>query len=297
MTESRSLSRKLKPLPSDPPIVPIFSDSLMTITSDLFNAYLKCSTKCRLRATSEVADGSAYSEWVREHNRSYRTTETARLVAASPNNEIALSPDIKNIEIAKWRLASGLATNAQMGSCVLESELHAVELVPSEKGQTSQLIPIRFIFNNKLGKDDKLLLAFDAFVLSKSLGREIKFGKIIYGDEHATSKVRTSVLSREVRKRIEEITVMLASPSPPDLILNRHCVECEFQTRCHKEAIQQDDLSLLPGITAMERKKLNGKGTFTVKQLSFAFLPRRRPKRLRDRREKYHHSLKALGNS
>ncbi len=33
---------------------------------------------------------------------------------------------------------------------------------------------------------------------------------------------------------------------------------------------------------------------FTVTQLSYAFRPRRRPKRLRDKREKYHHSLKAL---
>jgi hypothetical protein len=43
-----------------------------------------------------------------------------------------------------------------------------------------------------------------------------------------------------------------------------------------------------------ERKKLHGKGIFTVTQLSYAFRPRRRPKRLRDKREKYHHSLKAL---
>ena len=43
-----------------------------------------------------------------------------------------------------------------------------------------------------------------------------------------------------------------------------------------------------------ERKKLHSKGIFTVTQLSYAFRPRRRPKRLRDKREKYHHSLKAL---
>ena len=36
------------------------------------------------------------------------------------------------------------------------------------------------------------------------------------------------------------------------------------------------------------------KGIFTVTQLSYTFRPRRRPKRQRDKREKYHHSLKAL---
>src|SRR5260370_12628900 len=43
-----------------------------------------------------------------------------------------------------------------------------------------------------------------------------------------------------------------------------------------------------------ERKKLHSKGIFTVTQLSYTFRPRRRPKRMREKREKYHHSLKAL---
>jgi predicted RecB family nuclease len=43
-----------------------------------------------------------------------------------------------------------------------------------------------------------------------------------------------------------------------------------------------------------ERKKLRSKGIFTVTQLSYTFRPRRRPKRMRDKQEKYHHSLKAL---
>ena len=154
----------------------------------------------------------------------------------------------------------------------------------------------RFIFTNKLDKDDKLLLAFDAFTLSLSLGREIRFGRIIHGDNHATSKVKISPLVGEVRKRINKIAALLASSTPPELILNRHCAECEFQTRSRdKEAIQQDHLSLLSSMTAKERKKLNSRGTFTVKQLSlFAFLPRRRPQKMRDKQERYHHSLKAL---
>jgi len=267
----------------------------MKITSDLFHTFLKCPTKCWLRVTSEFATGNSYSEWVKAQHYTYRTTEIARLVAASPKNEIAHSPDLKDVKTAKWRLAINLAADAEMDSNVLESELHAVQLVPAKgRGHSAHLIPIRFIFTNKLDKDNKLLLAFDAFTLSQSLGREISFGKIIHGDNRATLKVKISTLVGEVRKRIDEIAVLLASTTPPELILNRHCTECEFQTRCHNEATQQDDLSLLSSMTGKERKRLNSKGTFTVKQLSFAFLPRRRPKKLRDKQEKYHHSLKAL---
>ena len=55
-----------------------------------------------------------------------------------------------------------------------EIRLHAVERVPSEgRGRPAQFIPIRFVFFNKLTKDDRLLLAFDAFVLSEAMGREV----------------------------------------------------------------------------------------------------------------------------
>ena len=178
---------------------------------------------------------------------------------------------------------------------LLESRLHAVERVPSEgRGKPAQFIPIRFVFRNKLTKDDRLLLAFDALVLSQVLGREVSLGKIIHGDDHATLKVKTSALAGEVRKRLEKIAALLSSPAPPDLVLNRHCAECEFQARCRKIAVEKDDLSLLAGMSAKERQKLRSKGIFTVTQLSYTFRPRRRPKRLRDKREKYHHSLKAL---
>jgi predicted RecB family nuclease len=47
-------------------------------------------------------------------------------------------------------------------------------------------------------------------------------------------------------------------------------------------------------MTLKEREMNHKKGIFTVNQLSYTFRPRRRPKRLRGKRGKYHHSLKAL---
>src|ERR1700737_2025445 len=104
----------------------------MKITPDVFEAYLKCPTKCWLRSTGETSAGNSYSEWVKAQNDSYRVNETQQLVAEYPNDEVVLSPDMKNLKAAKWRLAFRLAVRAQMDSSVLESELHAVERVSSE---------------------------------------------------------------------------------------------------------------------------------------------------------------------
>ena len=97
-----------------------------------------------------------------------------------------------------------------------------------------------------------------------------------------------------MRKLTRKIAELLSSPSPPDLVLNRHCAACEFQIRCREKAIEKDDLSLLPRMTEKERRKFHSKGIFSVTQLSYTFRPRRKPKRLAQKRAKYHHALKAL---
>ena len=264
----------------------------MKTTPYLFEAYLKCPTKCWLRSVGEASAGNDYAEWVKTETESYRSDGIKRLMDGLPAHECVVSPPAtENVKAAQWRLAVDLAAQTDN----LESRLHAVERVPSEgRGRPAQFIPIRFIYRNKLTPHDKLLLAFDALVLSEMLGREVSIGKIIHGDDHATQKVKVASLIGEVRKRIEKITALLSANAPPDLVLNRHCAECEFRDRCRPKAIEKDDLSLLARMTEKERKKLHSKGIFTVTQLSYTFRPRRRPKRLRDKREKYHHSLKAL---
>jgi predicted RecB family nuclease len=207
-------------------------------------------------------------------------------------SEYVIKPSMPlNIKTATWLLAVDiLAINEP-----LESRLHALERVPSDgQDKPVQFIPIRFTFTNKLTKGNKLMLAFDALALSEMIKKEVSHGKIIYGHGYTTLKIKISALTGEVRKLADKIAKLLASESPPDLILNRHCAECEYQAACRQKAIEKDDLSLLTGMTEKERKKLNSKGIFTVTQLSCTFRPRRRTKRLRDKREKYHHSLKAL---
>ncbi len=81
----------------------------MKITPDVFEAYLKCPTKCWLRATGEPSAGNTYSEWVKTQNESYRTTGTARLVAEFPNDEVVLSPDMEN------RQSCQVAVGLQLG--------------------------------------------------------------------------------------------------------------------------------------------------------------------------------------
>jgi predicted RecB family nuclease len=264
----------------------------MIVSSQLFEAYLECDTKCWLRARAEPSTGNTYAEWARLKNKTYYEDGRKRLLAMFPENARAIAPAISSYaNSAIWRVA----TDVCLQTHGLESRLQAIEKVrPQGQVRFVQFIPYRFQFTNRLTKNDKLSLAFDALVLSEAMGCNVSFGKIMHGDGHTTFKVKLSSLVSTVRKEITGLTALLADNSPPDLVLNRHCGECEFQARCRTQATEKDELSLLSGMSAKERKKLHGKGIFTITQLSYTFRPRRRRWQLRDKQERFHHSLRAL---
>ena len=162
----------------------------MKMTPDLFEAFLKCPTKCWLRATAEPTSGNDYAEWIQNQNESYRASATKRLLSEITKDESVISLTAENLKIVKWRLAAGIVAQAEMNSCVLETKIDAVERIPAEgRGRPTQFIPIRFIFTNKLGKDERLLLAFDAFVLSKTLGRVVSLSDLsTHGEDYAVEK-------------------------------------------------------------------------------------------------------------
>jgi predicted RecB family nuclease len=262
------------------------------ITSHLFEAYLKCQTKCFLRSLGETATGNGYSDWINAQQASYRSAEIKRLTQQATQNECFTKPiDREGVQSAKWCFALETTARAQN----LESTIHAVERVPARgRGKPAQFVPIRFISTNKLIRDDRLLLAFDAIVLSETMGCEVSLGEIIHGEECVKLEVKAGALASEVRTLTAKIGALLSSNSPPDLVLNRHCPECEFQTRCRQKAIETDDLSLLSGITANERAMHRSKGIFTVTQLSYTFRPRKTPKGAKNPAKPRYMALQAL---
>ena len=164
----------------------------MNTTSDLFESFLACPTKCFLRSRGEVGSGNEYADWVKSQNSTYRNHALKRLQNGLPQGECLIDPpSAKELKSNSWLLAVNVPANTKN----LATLIHAVERVPSAgPGKPAQVIPIRFVCFKKLTKNDRLLLAFDAFVLSKATGREVNLGKIIHGDDYSTLKVKTTFL-------------------------------------------------------------------------------------------------------
>ena len=74
----------------------------------------------------------------------------------------------------------------------------------------------------------------------------------------------------------------------PPLVLNRHCDVCEFKQLCRAKAVEEDNLTLLRGMTLKEMVGHNSKGIFSVKQLAYTFRSRRPAKR---QKQQFHHNF------
>ena len=264
----------------------------MLISKELFKAFLHCETKSFLKSTGVGEVETEIVIWQRHALDDYQRKCCAKLLSGLSEEEcLQDAPKSLDLKHARYHLITHYPAQAEG----IESYIDALErLAPAARTKHNPYIPILFVPNEKITPHDKLLLAFNGLALSLASGKMPLFGKIIHGREQKTVKVQLAGLIGTAQSIVEKIRTQQANATPPPLVLNKHCPECEFQGRCRQVAIEKNDLSLLSGMSVKERKKHHDKGIFTVTQLSYTFRPRRRPKRLASRPEKYHHALKAL---
>ena len=77
----------------------------MTITSSVFEAFLKCPTKGWLRATGEHCADNTYAVWVQSRNEAYRAEGMRRLSLGVSDDEYVGAPSAGTLTTAKWRVA------------------------------------------------------------------------------------------------------------------------------------------------------------------------------------------------
>ena len=259
-----------------------------TVTTRLLEAFLACPLKCRLLSEGNIPADTEYSAWAAAREEFYRIEGIRKLTSDEKGQGIvSRKPGLWKHD--SWRYAIG----ETVGAPAWEAEIALIQRIP-QTGTSSRFVPVRFVANNKLSASDKTIAAFEAITVAKALGTKIDIAKILYGEKLAMISVNAAALSRAVHRKALQVASLLTAASPPETVVNRHCPECGFQTRCRKDVVGKDDLSLLSNMTEKERTKYRGKGIFTVSQLAYTFRPRRRSKRLAAMSERYHHALKAL---
>jgi predicted RecB family nuclease len=139
--------------------------------------------------------------------------------------------------------------------------------------------PSLFVGTHSISKEQQLELSYVGYVLERLQHTSPAAGRII-GMDGTSHTVKLDHHAKALRPLLEPLHewTTVDSPTPPPLVLNKHCSLCPFLRSCLAQAEQEDNLSLLDGVTARVMRQYERKGIFTVKQLSYLFKPRKRKK-------------------
>jgi predicted RecB family nuclease len=149
---------------------------------------------------------------------------------------------------------------------------------PSPGGQP-RYEPTLCVGTYSISPEQKLALAFTGYVLGRLQHTPPPAGRIITMDG-TSHPVKLDTSATNLLPLLEPLQAWTtgAVPAPPPIILNKHCPLCPFQRACQVQAEQEDNLSLLNGVTARVMRQYEKKGIFTVKQLAYLFKPRKHKK-------------------
>jgi predicted RecB family nuclease len=262
------------------------------ITRQILEAYLNCKTKAHLKLAGQQGIVSDYESLLISTRQEVKQQAIKKILARAPEDEVATDVPLT---AATLREGSSFVLNATLEDDLVSLSFDGLKRVdgPSKLGDF-HYVPMLFHEARKVGKEQRLLLELYGLLLSRLQVQMPAIGIVWNGTECRTTRVRLNGDLRKTERLLREVKEIVSAESPPKVILNDHCQICEFRQRCHVQAVQEDNISLLRGISEKEIKKYARKGIFSVAQLAHTFRPRRRGKRTTPTEERHHHALQAL---
>ena len=244
-----------------------------TITPEIVVAYSQCPRKAYLLLfSSDKGEPHEYVQILEQQRSEHQERYLTRLQQTHA--------DVQPYSLENLRKGSEGLINARLQVDGLEAECGVLTRVEGNStfGKYSYE-PSIFVGTYSISTEQKLALSFVGYVLGRLQHTSPVAGTIIGvdGKAHTVKLGESAKALTPLLEPLQEWTTV-DSPAPPPLVLNKHCPLCPFQRMCHTQAEQEDNLSLLDGITARVMRQYAKKGIFTVKQLSYLFKPRKRRK-------------------
>src|SRR5262249_51944121 len=100
--------------------------------------------------------------------------------------------------------------------------------------------PTIFVGTHSISKEQQLELSFVGYVLERLQHTSPRAGRII-GIDGKSHTVKLEESSKALRPLLEPLHawIRVDSPTPPPIVLNKHCPLCSFQRLCHAQAEQE----------------------------------------------------------
>ncbi len=265
----------------------------MKITNEILESYLNCKTKGHLKLVSETGTKSDYEAMTVAVSQSSREEALAKLVTRFGEDDACRGVSV-TVETLKQGMP--LLADAALDDEFLSLRFDALKRTEgASKLGDHHYLPVLHNHSDKIGRQQKILLAVFGLVLARVQGLRPATGLVARGPEGRLGKALLDAkLYRQAEQVLDEVKRLQAGGEPPKLALNNHCQLCEFRQRCRKQAEEADDISLLGGVGEKELKRYHRKGIFTLTQLSCTFRARKRSKRVKRQGHVRYAALQAL---
>ncbi len=213
-----------------------------TITSEIIIAYSQCPRKAYL-LLFEKEQGIAveYLEVLEKRKQFYR--EACLNSVSTIASEITLS-QMQELEYQGTSYLSKVTL--QFNEFQAKCDLLCIEQIEEGDSDNLRYEPRIFTGTYSVTKEQKINLLFIGYLLQKILKTTIDKGKIISLD-NSSHTIKLNDNPKWIKPLINPIKewIKTFSSEPPPVILNKHCLYCQFQDKCRKKAEQDNDLSLL----------------------------------------------------
>jgi predicted RecB family nuclease len=245
-----------------------------SITFEVVEAYAQCPRKAFLLLYGgQEAIPHEYQQIIDEQEAVNRGYYRARLVGEA-NGVPANGPD---------DLAAGhqVLLDVPLAADSLEARCDALRKVragPASSGFAYE--PVKVVGTGRVGRPQAVGLAYLGHVLGLVQRQLPSAGTVVLAGGRSC-RVKLAGRYKEVRAVVAVLKGWAEEPTPkpPPVILNRHCPICPFRSGCHRQAEEEDSLSLLDRMTPKLLRQYQAKGIFTVHQLSHTFRLRRSRKK------------------
>ena len=222
------------------------------ITQDIIESYLRCRHKAHLKLTGQRGTRSDYERLLAESREAVRRRATDTILAQHPAGEVE-----RDIPLTPAALKRGaiFLLNATLEDDAFSLAFDGLARVPgASRLGDYHYVPVLFTEGRQVRKTQRALLEVYALLLSPLQGRLPAAGLIWHGQACRATRVRLSTDPQKADRLLGELRWMRDEEVPPRLVLNDHCAACEFRQRCHQQAVEEDNISLLPGMREKEVK-------------------------------------------
>jgi predicted RecB family nuclease len=262
------------------------------ISQDILESYVFCRSKAYLQWTGEYGKPSDYAMFLTQSRDEVRCKAMARMLAQPHKGQVVQGTLLTTAVLRQGPLFV-LDAHVEDGPFCLA--LDGLKQVPGESTLgVFHYLPMLYSEGHHIRREQRFMLTLYGIFLARLQGRMPDSGIIWHGPACHATKVRLSPDLRRAEQCLREVQEMAQAVAPPPLLLNSHCQVCAFRQRCHDQAVREENLSLLRGMSEKEMKHYSKKGIFTITQLAHTFRPRRQGKRATPPTQRHDHALHAL---